>query len=741
MDVRFHELENKACCTRLRMIAAETVSDEGEQDEQDKLAIDRAYLIRKKALEWAFRLYDIKSSDALSEETKLERSENLKKEMVSEIEKAYDPRYLMEKEWEMRKYEIQRSKTLSSETKEEQLKELEEQFQEKLRNISENPKYLIPETRRIHAGDSIRIAERYAVCESDRPHRWDIFTPSLRNVRHSEELTVKNFIPDYIEYEQTPVYDDKENLVAEGTLSVVRISTGKPSITQKAAKTNLKLFTLVQYGKMILRERLKDGHKIRVEGCIYFLQKKNDSNGENPTFDEDFFKETNGLNIVRQSDDYEADGGRTPHEQEMDEIIHGFVEGMDPEAVGKSECEKCKYFYVCNYEKAPVPFTKVAEEKKIDIKKFSKEQKAAVNFQKGIMLINAGAGTGKTAVMSMAPVVLLKQGVIPESLFMSTFSRSGMEETGPRVQYNLRQHGLGDDYDRIRIQTLHSFGYECIKKVWKKLGFSEEPAVADEVEKNDLIASLLANNVIPGLDYRNPEINFKNSMGAITVISKTFEIIKRGEKGMSFTKKDIDTVWKKLGKVRRYIKADKSVLNQVFDLYDIFQKELRERNLVEYSDMEILLVEYLKQDPHFLDQFKFRHILIDEFQDSSGAQVELLKALCKCPTFESLRVVGDDWQSVGAFRGVTPEYMINFEKIMAEEGFNVQVVKLERNYRCRPEILKAAMKMISKNKNRLKKVLKAVRKSCGLDVVVKGFYSVNEEREFIRNDIKKHLDD
>ena len=692
--VSFYDLGTKEACRKKRFLASlEPEEKREESSEADQEAIDRAFLIRRVACEWAFDLYSILQED-VSEEEKEKKAGELKGRISNEIQTGFD-----------------------------------------------GLQYLIPETRRIAVDDAIRLAERYATCEAARNHMWDLFPVVSRDVPLNDKVTVISLRPDYIDYEKNPALDENGDIIAEGTLRVVRVSSGKPTIKKKYAQTDLQLYALIQYGKQVLRERLKPGHKIQVEGAVYFLRKDNDSDGETPNFDEDFFLEKNGHNIQRETDVYDSSSSeRTKKEISFDEIIDGFVEGKDPESLGTSECELCKNYYICHFEAPPVPVAKVDDVKKIDFRKLSKEQRKAVNFTKGVMLINAGAGSGKTVVLSAAPVVLLKQGIRPEEIFMSTFSRSGMEEIGPRTEYNLRQHGFGDDFPKLRIQTLHSFGFECIKKIWKKLGFKEEPSVCEDVDRSAIIAEILVDHPVPGLDYRHPEMNFKNAKGAITMISKIFEIIKRGDKGSPFTKDDLDIVWSKIGKDRRNIKGDKSILKNVFDVFDIYRDKLKENNLVEYSDMEGLIVEYLKKDPRFFDRFGFKHILIDEFQDSSGAQVEILKALCKCPTFESLRVVGDDWQSIGAYRGVTPEHMVNFDKIMAEAGFMVECVNLEKNYRCTPKILKAAMNVISKNKTRLSKDLKPVRRG-GTDVKVKGYFTAAEEHEDIRQDILRHINE
>ena len=691
MKTKLFQLNNTEACKRRRAFAIET-------NDKAEVYKDRAALIKRVAVSWAKDLYSIKNNEAITEEQKTKMTEEMEAQKSSEIKEGFD-----------------------------------------------SLRYLIPKTRELLCEDAVKIARRYAECESDLPHKWEMFSgKDEMDIQLSSDLTVEGVKPDFIDYDKNPVINNDEEVLAEGTLRVIKVSATKPKITQKAAEQSLELYTLLQYGKEVLRKKLKEGHKIKVEACAYYLRKKNDSNGSKPNFDEDFFMEKGGNNIVRLSDIYEkpaagAEEERTELEKNFDEVIKDFVEGKDQGECSEDDCANCDLHEACKYTLPPVPITKVSEDKKVGALRLSKEQREAINFKKGVLRINAGAGSGKTVVVAFSPVNLLLQGVRPEEILLTTFSNSGTEEIATRTRLYLEDVGLGEDFEKLRITTFNAFGNDCLKMVYKDLGFSDEPKVIDDIDKYGIITDLLANNPIDGFDFRNPEMNMKTNKGVLPMIAMIFDIMKKGHDGVSYGVSDVDKIWDAMGMNRRFMRGGIETLKQVCQLYDLYDEKLREQNLIEFSDQEVLLFEYLRKDPKFFERFGFKHLIVDEFQDSSSGQIELLKRLCACPSFESLRVIGDDSQAIFGFRDTTPEYMMNFEKIMAEEGLKVEDTSLVNNYRCTPQIIEFANRLVSRNKFRMKKELKATRKP-GAPVSVQGFYTQEEELQYVISGIQEHLD-
>ena len=143
-----------------------------------------------------------------------------------------------------------------------------------------------------------------------------------------------------------------------------------------------------------------------------------------------------------------------------------------------------------------------------------------------------------------------------------------------------------------------------------------------------------------------------------------------------------------------------------------------------------------EKDPEYLkEHFRFEHIIVDEYQDTSQGQVELLKQLRSLPTFKSLMVVGDDFQAVYGFRDTSPEYIINFEDYIGED---VQDIILDRNFRSTPQICEFASGIIAPNQDKVEKDLIAARPD-GVPVIVNGFYAAKDEIRYIVQGIANHL--
>ena len=211
---------------------------------------------------------------------------------------------------------------------------------------------------------------------------------------------------------------------------------------------------------------------------------------------------------------------------------------------------------------------------------------------------------------------------------------------------------------------------------------------------------------------------------------KVFDIVKTG----SFGQNDAAVVRSRLGGDQRFATGD--AVEKLIELYAEYDEQLRADNLIEFADQEVMLFELLKEDPYYLESFGFKHIIVDEFQDSSLGQVELIRKMTQSSTFESLMVVGDDMQAIFGFRDTSPEYMVNFEKYIGQPHDDIYLLE---NHRSTPEIIEFANKIAANNTGRVSKALIATRPS-GKPVVVKGFHTDEDERRFVVEGIKAHLD-
>ena len=157
-------------------------------------------------------------------------------------------------------------------------------------------------------------------------------------------------------------------------------------------------------------------------------------------------------------------------------------------------------------------------------------------------------------------------------------------------------------------------------------------------------------------------------------------------------------------------------LDKLIRLYDQYQAVLKQKGLIEFDDQEILAFQILDMFPNYLNEkFCFRHIIVDEFQDTSAGQIDFIKRLKEMDTFQSLMVVGDDSQAIFGFRDTSPEYIIHFENYI---GDHVDDIYLLENHRSTPEIIAFANALNDLNEDKVEKALVATRPH-GAPVIVK----------------------
>lgn len=535
-----------------------------------------------------------------------------------------------------------------------------------------------------------------------------------------EELEFDDYIvkvrPDAVFYNT----DDSIDLV------IYRI--GKPNMTQKGSKRDssvkncLELYFLLQYGK----ELVPDGETRIIRANYYFLRKDTDRN--NGSYDPDFFSGA-GNNIVSLEQVYTG-GDDTPTSFDSH-----YLNLMEQYRVGqectKEDCEKCIWSVVCNYAKPPELFEeKVHASKKGTIVPSNSQQKI-IDFRKGVCRVNAAAGSGKTECMTERGARLLEEGVLPSEILFITFTDAGANEMKERIAKKCEYRNLGISKNDIQAMTFNTFAYRIVRKNYEDCGFTREPVVIDEVRNSVIVTQMLDEQPVSGLDYLNFLSNTPNCRGALACAKKIFDVIKT---------ENIDTdninaeqqVRDAIGGGFYRFMGDNSI-SELVSMYQDYDKRLKEDNLLQFSDQEPLMFHILDLHPDYLDRFGYKHIVVDEFQDSNDIQLETIKRLTKCPSFESLMVVGDDSQGIYGFRHTSTENILKFfEKI----GMSGEDMYLVENRRSIPEILTLANNINAMNENRVEKDMIPVRES-GRKPVVRGFHSASEEYAYIADHIEK----
>lgn len=614
------------------------------------------------------------------------------------------------------------------------LPDLEDEVREKMKNVS----FLSEEQREVQMMDTLRQIQRYIMSEKRTP---TVAPPADIDV--SDEMTVI-VSPDYY-FINTAVTKEGEE---DNELEVIKIKCSKPGLTSTQANQDIGLYAMLRYAKE-LQEAKRFPNVKRLKASYYYLGKANDSySTEKPNFDPDFFNNVGGKNIVSLTDDVNpgfSDARFAP-------ILDGFLAGIPSEECTKDDCDHCQLHDICKFTEPPIILVKEEKAKSLNGLMLTPSQQKAIEYQKGICRINAGAGAGKTAVIALRVANLLTMGVKPEEICLVTFTNAGAEEMRTRIQAYIADFGFEESEAKdmakaMTIQTFNAFGDDIIKKDYAKVGFSEPPTVIDDTERSIIIARIINEavaeprynasgrkipNPLKKLNWRAFTANSKYAKGAITVAKKVFDIMKVN----NYTAADLPDIAKDLGADYSRFIGDQQCLLELAVLYDKYDEELRAENLIEFADQQVLVFELLHDDPYYFERFGFKHIIVDEFQDSDAKQVEMIRLLSECPTFESLMVVGDDSQSIYAFRGTTNDFIINFDTYM---GQTIDDIYLLENHRSTPEIIEFANKINSNNIHRVIKDLVATRPH-GKPVVVQGFLTPAEERKFVIDSIKEHLD-
>lgn len=589
----------------------------------------------------------------------------------------------------------------------------QEEIESSLDDAFDIAAYPSEQQRQIQKMDTLRQVMRYVQSEMREP-----IEPIPMEVVLSDEMCVQ-VSPDFL------------FLNMDNTLEVVQIKTGKPSLTQKAAQEDLGLYALVRYGQ----DMIEDEPEIdKVNASYYYLGKKNDSySTDKPNFDNDFFQNKGGYNIVTLSDLGEPEYLSTKFKP----IIDKFLQGIPKDECKKSDCEQCELNYICNYTEPPIAIEKTPVVKSIRDIVLTEAQEQAVEYVKGDCRINAGAGAGKTLIIALRTATLLNKGVKPEEICLVTFTSAGAEEMRSRIQLYCDDFGLDTDISKMTIQTFNAFGNDIVQTEYEKVGFSEPPAIIDDIERSHIIAEMLneaikenPNSALKELNWRNFSMDSKYVKGALAVTKKIFQVMKAEQLSAG----SISEIREKMDEDRRFLPSDDCLI-AVAMLYDEYDNKLREENLIEFADQEGLVFEILHQDPYYFERFGFKHIVVDEFQDSSLNQIRLINTLRECPTFESFMAVGDDSQAIYGFRDTTPEYIIDLPRYVKSK---VDDIYLLNNHRSTPEIIEYANNLNALNEHRVIKDLIASRPS-GKPVECHGFHSSDEEREFVLNGIKDHL--
>lgn len=333
------------------------------------------------------------------------------------------------------------------------------------------------------------------------------------------------------------------------------------------------------------------------------------------------------------------------------------------------------------------------------------KQKEAVLHGEGPLLILAGAGSGKTRVLTHRIAYLIENKKIdPSNILAITFTNKAAREMRDRID-NL----LGRHMDRLWAGTFHSICVKILRFNINKIGYDSGFSIYDRDDQLTVVKECIKDMKVDTDIYKERVI--LNTIGRLKddMVSP------------------ID-----------YVKENYSNLyaRTVGEIYSLYEQKLRNNNALDFDDLILKTVELLKRDADTLDYYsrRFQYIFVDEFQDTNGPQYELIRLLSSF--HKNLAVVGDDDQSIYGFRGADIENILNFEKDFSD----TKVIKLEENYRSTKNILNIANHVIKNNYDRKDKELWTGNQE-GHQVTIESTMDEREEARFVVNKIEELMEE
>ena len=332
-----------------------------------------------------------------------------------------------------------------------------------------------------------------------------------------------------------------------------------------------------------------------------------------------------------------------------------------------------------------------------------RQLEAATNLD-GPMLVLAGAGSGKTRVLTTKVAYLLDQkDISPKNILAITFTNKAAKEMKERI-FNL----VGREAFLIQISTFHSFGLKLLKENYELLGYDSNFTIIDADDSLTIIKKIMKELGIDSNKY-----NYRAIRSSISDNKNEMVSVSEYEK---FVYTDYDKV--------------------VYDVYNEYEKSLKRSNAIDFDDLLLLPIKLFTEHKEVLQKYQeqFKYIFIDEYQDTNKPQYLMSKKISA--KYKNITVVGDNDQAIFTWRGADYKNILNFEKDYPD----ARVVILDENYRSTKNILKAANNVIKNNKIRKEKNLWTNNEDGTLIKYYKAF-DEKDESGFVVKEIKKLIDE
>ena len=333
-------------------------------------------------------------------------------------------------------------------------------------------------------------------------------------------------------------------------------------------------------------------------------------------------------------------------------------------------------------------------------------QRKAVTHTNGPVLIIAGPGSGKTRVLTYRIAHLVKEGISPREILALTFTNKAAREMKERIV-----QVIGTKANPIWAGTFHAMFARILRKEATKIGYPAGFSIYDVLDVKNAIKEVVNIHRLDPKVYNPDKIYRKISMAKNALVSP------------AQYKNDSE----------RLLSDARQRLPYLYKIYDFYVKKLQRAGAMDFDDLLYQMHRLLSENPeHVLEKYreKFKYILVDEFQDTNQLQYSIIQYLIKYPgSSQNICAVGDDAQSIYAFRGATIQNILNFQKDYPA----LTVYKLEQNYRSTHRIVQAANCLIAKNKKQLRKTI-FTKKGEGQPIrVIPAMSDVEEARHVVDN--------
>lgn len=335
----------------------------------------------------------------------------------------------------------------------------------------------------------------------------------------------------------------------------------------------------------------------------------------------------------------------------------------------------------------------------------NKEQKEAVLHNEGPLLILAGAGSGKTRVLTHRIAYLIKEhGIYPSNILAITFTNKAAREMRERIDSL-----IGDLSNDMWVGTFHSICIRILRRDIEKLGYDRSFVIYDTTDQQVVIKECIK-------ELNLNEKNFPPKSILETIGKQKDELIDANH----FEK----------------LYASDFRMGKIAKAYKLYEKKLKSNNALDFDDIIMNTIKLFKQYPEVLEYYqrRFRYVLVDEYQDTNTAQYTLVQKLSEA--HQNLCVVGDDDQSIYGWRGANIRNILDFEKDFKK----CKTIKLEQNYRSTQNILDAANSVISNNTGRKCKSLWTDNKG-GSKIIVCEHDNEHEEALYTAREIQRLIDE